>query len=958
MAVKTPATPNKALSLIAAGGQVVVRDEEWLVRSVQHTPADGLMVKCIGIGGIVRDAEATFFTHLDDVQPLRPEDTQLVADNTPGFRQSRLYLESVIRKTPIPATEHGLAVAEHQLLNKLEYQRRAAQKALTGLRPRLLIADAVGLGKTLEVGLILSELIRRGRGDKILVVTPRHILEQFQHELWTRFAIPLVRLDSEGIQRVRRHIPANRNPFTYYKRAIISIDTLKNAGRYRHHLEGIRWDAVVIDECHNLVNKGTLNHQLAQVLAPRTEALLLTSATPHNGDPESFAELIRLLDPTAVVDAAHLKAEDIKHLYVRRHKAHDEVAAEVGSKWADRKAPQPILVEASPAENALFAEIADVWTHPQQGTAPVSGGGRSLFPWTLFKSALSSHHALAQTIEQRRKTIAKEAATVDKDREDRALVSLGERCSAINDGNSSKLNRLVTELQQIGVGPDSPTRVVIFSERIATLDWLAEQVPKRLKLKKDQIRVLHGGMADVKQMDLIEEFGLADSSVRLLFTGDMASEGVNLHRQCHHLIHFDLPWSLIRIEQRNGRIDRYGQEHAPDIRALLLTPNHERLTGDVRILTRLLEREHEAHLAFGEAGSLLGVHSPELEEDAVMKKLREGIDPDNVIPSKPTDEFDLLALISGGTGMDPVAIAKLPSLFGNDLEFVHQALDLAFDDANHTLQLRSDALDPQLVSLEPPLDLQNRMKALPQKYLAEQKINERLQLTADHQVAEEMLAEARKSETTQWPAVGHLSPLHPFMDWLIDKVLVSLGRNQAPVLVADVAHPTYCVQGLYSNGRGQPQLVEWLGVEVPRHDNAPRVTDLFPLLASAGVGTGMANPGEHNDEKEFAALAADLQRNLAAVVKAARIELTHRRAQHDQSVEALLAEPAHRLASWTDTSKQLALALDDRRRGRENTRIKVVAADTAALIDSLRTTGDPLVRVLAVIVPHNYRGAQ
>ena len=109
MAVKTPMTPSRALSLIAAGGQVVVRDEEWLVRAVQHTPADGLMVRCVGTSGIVRDTEATFFTHLDDVQPLRPEDTEFVADDTPGFRKARLYLESMIRKTPIPATEHGLA---------------------------------------------------------------------------------------------------------------------------------------------------------------------------------------------------------------------------------------------------------------------------------------------------------------------------------------------------------------------------------------------------------------------------------------------------------------------------------------------------------------------------------------------------------------------------------------------------------------------------------------------------------------------------------------------------------------------------------------------------------------------------------------------------------------------------------------------------------------------------------
>jgi len=221
-------TPSVVLPLIAPGAQVVVRDEEWLVRAVQQTPADGKLVRVIGASELVRDQEATFFTELDDVQPLRPEDTTLVLDPTPGFRRSRLYLEALIRKTPLPAAETRLAVGHRQLLDQLEYQRHPVKAALEALRPRLLIADAVGLGKTLEVGMVLSELIRRGRGERILVVTPRHILEQFQHELWTRFAIPLVRLDSEGIQRVRQKIPATRNPFTYYKRVIISIDTLKN----------------------------------------------------------------------------------------------------------------------------------------------------------------------------------------------------------------------------------------------------------------------------------------------------------------------------------------------------------------------------------------------------------------------------------------------------------------------------------------------------------------------------------------------------------------------------------------------------------------------------------------------------------------------------------------------------------------------------------------------------------
>lgn len=570
------ATPAAFLDQIAGGAQVVVRDEEWLVRSVQDTPSDGRMVRCIGTSSLVRDRDATFFTSLDRIEPLRPEDTVLVPDETPHHRGARLYLESIIRKTPVPATESRLAVADGQLLNELQYQRRAAAKAFDGLRPRLLIADAVGLGKTLEVGLILSELIRRGRGERILVVTPRHILEQFQHELWTRFAIPLVRLDSEGIQRVRRRIPAGRNPFTFYKRAIISIDTLKNAGRYRHHLEGIRWDAVVIDECHNVMNRSAARNHLVRVLAPRTDALLMLSATPHNGDPESFAELIRLLDPTAIADPKAVRPEDIEHLYVRRHKGNAEVAAEAGNRWADRLAPTPIPVDPDPAEQQVFTELAQVWIHPPAGTsAPTSGSGATLFPWTLFKAALSSHRALAETVRNRRRNLrgtGGDLLDAAREPEDAALARLGELADAVSDTGAAKLTALIDQLRGIGVDGHSSTRCVVFSERIATLNWLAEQVPAALGLGPDQVRVLHGGMADVRQMDVIEEFGLRESPVRLLLTGDMASEGVNLHRECHHLIHFDLPWSLITIEQRNGRIDRYGQQERPDIRALVVTP--------------------------------------------------------------------------------------------------------------------------------------------------------------------------------------------------------------------------------------------------------------------------------------------------------------------------------------------------------------------------------------------------
>jgi ERCC4-related helicase len=940
-------TPSELLSLIAPGAMVEVRDEEWLVRSTQQTPSDGLLVRCIGTSTLVRDTESTFSTNLDRVVPMRPEETHLVQDDSPNFRTARLYLEAILRKTPLPATNTDLAVAQHQLLNPLEYQRRSVHKALTGLRPRLLIADAVGLGKTLEVGMILSELIRRGRGEKILVVTPRHILEQFQHELWTRFAIPLVRLDSEGIQRIRRKIPGNRNPFTYYKRAIISIDTLKNVGRYRHHLEGIRWDAVVIDECHNLVNRGTLNNQLARVLAPRTEALLLTSATPHNGDPKSFAELVRLLDPTAIADPDNIKHDDIDHLYVRRHKASAEVAAEVGADWADRKPPRPIPVEPTAPEQALFEELADTWTHPVSGSAPASGAGRSLFPWTLFKAALSSHHALAQTIEQRRKTLASASSSTggtsrDQEAEDRALETLHERALTIGDETSSKLQALVEQLRTIDVGPRSPTRVVVFSERIATLDWLARVVPTRLELQQKHVRVLHGGLADVKQMDVIEEFGLGDSNVRLLFTGDMASEGVNLHRECHHLIHFDLPWSLITIEQRNGRIDRYGQRHSPDIRALVQTPDHPHLTGDVRILTRLLEREHQAHRAFGESGSLLGLHDAAAEEESVMRSLRDGVNADNIFPTEPSNEFDLLTILGGATGNLEVALYRPPTLFGSDRAFVEEALAAAFDDAYAELDIRTEVTDPTLCSLVPPKDLVRRLAVLPQSYLNEQKVTERLRATADAQIADEQLAQARKSTTSSWPTVGYLSPLHPLIDWLADKVLVAVGRNQAPVLKADVSSPVFCVQGLYSNGRGQPQLVEWLAV-FQGPSGSWMVDDLFATLQRADVGPDMPNDGTPVDTTAISG-------QLTEVVTAAREELDRRLAVHDAAIEERLAAPAGRLHRWVDATHQLMLDLDDRHRPERDRYKDAVADDTTRLIESMKTSGQPLIRVLAVLV--------
>ncbi len=274
----------------APGARVLIRDEEWMVRGADQTSHGGVAVRVVGLSELVRNKEALFLTALDEVVELRPEKTSLVEDDSPHYRRARLYLESLLRRTP--PTEAKLFVGHRGAIEQSPYQWDPAVQALSGLRPRILMADGVGLGKTIEVGILLSELIRRGQADRILVVALKSILAQFQQELWARFTIPLVRLDSVGIRRVQVRIPTNMNPFFYFDRVIISIDTLKKDKKYRHFLEGCHWDAIVIDECQNVADTGrggkagrSQRARLARLLADHCDALILTSATPHNGRP-------------------------------------------------------------------------------------------------------------------------------------------------------------------------------------------------------------------------------------------------------------------------------------------------------------------------------------------------------------------------------------------------------------------------------------------------------------------------------------------------------------------------------------------------------------------------------------------------------------------------------------------------------------------------------------------------
>ncbi|MEU7994736.1 helicase-related protein [Micromonospora sp. NPDC049060] len=932
-------TPTQEATF-APGSRIVVRDEEWLVRGVRTGTADGTMIKAVGVSEFVQDVEATFFTGLDTIQAMRPEETVLVRDTSSRFRQSRLFLEAVFRRTPLPRTERGLALADRFLLDPLTYQQRPVELALSGLRPRVLLADVVGLGKTLEIGLILAELIRRGRGDRILVVSPQQVLEQFQRELWTRFAIPLVRLDSVGIQRIQQEIPAGRNPFTYFKRAIISVDTLKDAGQFGHHLDATVWDAVVIDESHNLINKGTQRNELARRLAAKTDALLLASATPHNGDKESFAQLISLLDPAAIANPKDYRADDIAHLYLRRTKISPEVRDQMGDRWADRGPSEAAYCPATPIEEQVFDELTDVWLAGKWSDEAITGQHR-LFPYTLLKSFLSSHRALHETVtNRRRKATGAERAALDR---------LAELTSAMTEADSSKLTHLVAELRKIGVGRGSDTRAVVFSERVPTIKWLAEVVPGLLGLKPAAVRVLHGGVADTDEQRILQEFELAGSDVRLLFTGDVASEGVNLHQQCHHLIHYDIPWSLIRIEQRNGRIDRYGQRHRPQFRALVLTSVREDAKDDRTVAEKLLGREENAHRSLGSVEAATGQFDAKAEEDRLVRDLLAGRTVEESYEAAHA-EIDVMADLFGEVGTAPVAAevprARVPKLFDSTRDFVDAALHEVYDDRPEDhLDLHREE---ELLTFLAPGDLVHRLTDLPRSYLRAHREGEalRLKVTFDRALAQRKLDQARQSRTPTWPEIAFLSDVHPMVDWLVDKVLIRLGRQQAPVLTADVAGPVFLVQGVYANRLGQPTVVQWMAVSgLP---DQPSIRSMDEALRAANVGPDMVNRAETVDT-------GPLTRLLPQAVAAAREHLKVKRAEFD----AANAEPLRRHRDRLATFQQASLLdeLPGPQREKRRQRVHTTVSEQHDLLDRLETDGEPLLRVLGVLVPSPERAA-
>jgi len=921
---------------LAPGMRVLCRDAEWLVTRVESS--DNLhvhrAVHCIGADDLVRGHESIFLTQLDDIEPVDPRNTRLVPDGSSGFRLSKLFLEAQLRQMPATGVEpdlEGMGVFE-----PMKFQIQTVEWALHQLRPRLLLADAVGLGKTIQVGMVLSELIRRGRADRILVLAKKSMLTQFQSELWNRFAIPLVRLDSAGIAKLRLRIPANKNPFEVYHRVIISIDTLKNVGTYRHFLENTRWDCVVIDEAHNVAGASVperhLSYRLARLLSRRTDSMMLTTATPHNGKRETFGRLIGLLDPSAIPDPdlREYTADDIKEFFLMRFK--EDVREDAGENLTDRMVVplEETTVDATQAEEDVYAILADLRDRARRDKADEAWRSHVLLQYGIYKQFLSSPESCRRTVQKRMEVVRKK---LPDSPELPYLEQIETQLDGMTIRDSSRYQLLKKQLEAIGWdGSGTSPRVLVFTEYRPTQDALAAALARDFGVKysvkfedqpKQVLATIHGSCPDVHLMKAVEAFGTGSAKMRMLLATDVASEGINLHHECHHIIHYDLPWSIITLIQRNGRIDRYGQTKSPVLRYIRVRTEQGLLEGDEEIFERLIGKVEEINHSTRQGETVLKLYDPEAEERYIAEKgmlagdvdvlekagataAPETTDLESVLAeANAAQREDFLKFLLGesdeapaGADMAEDAAPESRLRLYDDKQFLLEGYRYLAEHGNDYVPIEQNG---DLLMLTAPKDLRRRLgapdergdvvfgsTAVPVEAWPE---GHTFRLTDDPDRVS-LAIKAARNTSGYWSAEMLCTDQHPILKWITERLLMLIQRGECPHVTSHQLDPgelCFCFIGQVSSRAGAPLVVDAHAISF-RKGGGFQHRSLREALEAAGFGRLV------NEGREGSVAAAQVL--IPSAVEASLDHIRSLRELREDDLIPLLRREERRLRNW------------------------------------------------------------
>ena len=800
---------------LTIGQRISTRGEDFIITNSNANFDGSWLLEAEGISELVKGKRFSFDSNIDsDIKPIDPNHTKLLADNDSGYRKTKLFLETQIRNAAVFSEK--ITIANKAAINPAEYQLTPTLKALQLPRPRLLIADGVGLGKTIEVGIFLSELIKRGKGKRIMVLAPKSILAQFQQELWHRFAIPLVRLDSEGIARIKSQLPSNKNPFEYYDKTIISIDTLKNNAKFRHYIEKSRWDAVVIDECHTVANDKSQRGDLAQLITTKCESLILTSATPHNGKKENFANLINMIEPTAIPKSGEYDKSNVEPFYVRRFK-NDITDETVRANFQERK-----IIRSSAKLSAAETDFLQYQQELKFNALNALKNGKPkedfLFSVGIFKAFMSSPKAALASIQRRIEKVKaananNEFASENLEVLNALMVKLEIIISTHSDTKYKKLKETLLELNWTGIKKSD--RYVIFAERINTLEYLKENLQKDFKIEEEAIAFFHGGLSDTEQQAIIEDFGKEDSSVRLLLCSDAGSQGVNLHFYCNRMFNYDIPWSLIVLEQRNGRIDRYGQKKTPFIHYIIAESDIDGLKTDLHIVERLTQKEEIVYKTLGDAGSVMKLYDAnkeeQLVEEAIMNQNESFLED---LDTKMAG-FDFNTLFANQDDSTAVTITSNPyetnlTIYPSEAKFYS---DL-FEQLSSANQIKTEDVTVKDGYLEilNTRDLNQILFDLPPE--SKPKVNQLFKLSLDKDLVQQAIEDARKKKG-EWAEFQILNELHPVVKYYMTKLEASVDKDVALVAKTNrVPAKTswFIFQAQVSNNLGQPVVADFLVV--------------------------------------------------------------------------------------------------------------------------------------------------
>ena len=542
-----------------------------------------------------------------------------------------------------------------------EYQLEPVARAIEAPRVNLLLADDVGLGKTIEAGLVALELLLRHRAKRIMIVCPPGLMVKWRDEMAEKFGLNFTIVDSTQLNVLRRSHGSAANPFRVYPLTIVSLSWLRGAKAERLLQEVLdpdgekrAFDLLILDEAHHVAPAAPKQRyavdsqqtKLVRWLAPHFEHRLFLSATPHNGYPESFTALLEIIDDQRFARGVDPDPAAQKETVVRRMKGQITEADGITPRFAKRDA-RAISVTYPKTEreaHALLKEFAAL--RRRRLTSRKGRASVNLVTLLLKKRLFSSPRAFAHTVGVYLETIqakakgnaAKAASSRHDDEVAEQLEGFFDEIAALDDEQlgeaeddatarsgriqaeltdtsgeeiallkemeawaaryetmpDGKARELITYLKAVCL-PDGQywtnERVVVFTEYRDTQIWLKELLAQE-GMGGDHVALLYGGMEPRRreQLRLAFQQPPEENHVRILLATDAASEGIDLHEHCHRLVNYDIPFNPNKLEQRIGRIDRYGQTHIPEVRHFVgqgWETSHDSYEADLEFLARV-----------------------------------------------------------------------------------------------------------------------------------------------------------------------------------------------------------------------------------------------------------------------------------------------------------------------------------------------------------------------------------